>query len=90
MHYHQPASDFGGRAVTSQATVHNSMVKFLGASRKCFFFFLKILMVSDKMIYKDFRTRVTLYAKLIREIFHFLYLPKLYIGFKLTNLNFHA
>ena len=49
--------------------------------------FLKILMVSDKMIYRAFRTRVTLSTKLIREIFHFLYLPKLYIG---SNVYFQA
>ena len=42
--------------------VHNSMVKFLGASQNCLFFgnFLKILMVSDKMIYRAFRSHVTL------------------------------
>ena len=35
------------------------------------------------MIYRALRTHATLYkTKLIREIFHFLYLPKLYIGFK--------
>ena len=44
--------------------------------------FLKILMVSDKMLHKAFRTRTTLLTKPIREIFHFHYLPKLYIGFK--------
>ena len=38
-------------------------------------------MVSDKMIHMAFRTRTTLFTKPIREIFHFLYLPKLYIGF---------
>ena len=38
-------------------------------------------MVSDKIIYRAFRTHVTLDTKLIREFFHFLYLPKLYIGF---------
>ena len=40
-------------------------------------------MVSDKTIHihKAIRTRATLYTKPIREIFHFHYLPKLYIGF---------
>ena len=44
--------------------------------------FLKILMVSDKTIHKAFITHVTLQTKPIREIFHFHYLPKLYIDFK--------
>ena len=39
-------------------------------------------MVSDKTIQTAFRTRITLQTKPIREIFHFHYLPKLYIGFK--------
>ena len=34
------------------------------------------------MIYRDFRTHVTLQTKLSRETLHFLYLPNLYIGFK--------
>ena len=58
-----------------------NMVKFLGASWKnlgvFFFNFLKILMVSDKMIHKAFRIHNT-----IRGILYFHYLPKLYIGFK--------
>ena len=39
-------------------------------------------MVSDKTIYKAFRTRPTLSTKPVREIYHFHYLPELYIGFK--------
>ena len=60
------------------------MVKFSGASKKKIFNFLKIWMVSDKMIYRAFRIHKTLYiyAKSIRENISFDYLPKLYIGFK--------
>ena len=46
--------------------------------------FLKILTVQTNLFtlnYRAFRTPVTLLTKLIREIFNFLYLPKLYIGF---------
>ena len=39
---------------------HNSVVKFLRASKNVSFMkFLKIWMVSDKMIHKAFRTHVT-------------------------------
>ena len=64
--------------------VHNSMVlKISGHSENVIVLcnFLKILMVSGKMIHRAFRTHKTLYPKPIREIFHFHYLPKLYIGF---------
>ena len=44
--------------------------------------FLKVLMVSDEMIHRAFRTHATLQTKPIREIFYIHYLPKLYIGFK--------
>ena len=47
--------------------------------------FLKILMVSDKTIHRSFRSHATLLTKPIREIFHFHYLPKLYIGFKIMS-----
>ena len=49
-----------------------------------------MLMVSDKIIHKAFRTHATLWTKIIREIFSFHHLPKLYIGFKapLKLLNF--
>ena len=40
-------------------------------------------MVSDKMIYSAFRTRVTLYKQnSLENFFILLYLPNLYIGFK--------
>ena len=43
-------------------------------------------MVSDKTIHKAFRTHTASSKKPIREIFHFHYLPKLYIAF-LNNLS---
>ena len=39
--------------------------------------FLRILTVSDIMIHRAFRTHTSLYAKPIKDIFHFHYLPKL-------------
>ena len=39
-------------------------------------------MVSDKTLPRAFSTHTILQTKPIREIFHFYYLPKLYIGFK--------
>ena len=45
-------------------------------------------MVSDKIIHKAFRTHKTLWTKHIRDFFfHFHYLPKLYIGFKIFSLH---
>ena len=43
--------------------------------------FLKILMVSDKTIYKVCRIHKSLSTKPIREVFDVHCLPKLYIGF---------
>ena len=69
------------------------MVTFSGASRKhfcccCCCNFLEILMVSDKMIHRAFRTPRNLYqTKPIWEIFHFHCLPKLYIGFNSKSFN---
>ena len=42
-------------------------------------------MIFDKMIHKAFRTPTNLLTKPIGEIFHFHYLPKLYIGFNLHS-----
>ena len=69
--------------------MHNFMVKNFGGIPKMLVLcnFLKILMVSDKMIHRAFRTHTTLETKPIREIFHFHYLPKIYIGFKISTLN---
>ena len=51
--------------------------------------FLKILMVSDKMIYKAFRTHNILWTKPIREFPYFhKYKPKLYIRFQLCLLKY--
>ena len=63
---------------TRGSYVHNSYGKNFRGIPKILVLcnFLKILIVSDKMIHRAFRTRATL-----REIFHFHYLPKLYIGF---------
>ena len=52
------------------------------------FYFLRKLMVSDKKIYRAFRTRTTLETKPVREIFHFHHLPKLYIGFNMLLIVF--
>ena len=41
-------------------------------------------MMSEEKIHRAFRTRTTLKAKLIIEIFDFHHLQKLYIGFKDT------
>ena len=38
----------------------------------------KILLVSDKMVHKAFRTRAILWTKPIREIFHYQYLLQLF------------
>ena len=57
-------------------------VKFQGHPKNVSFFFLKILMVSDKTNYKAFRIHKTHWTKPIREIFNFHYLANLYIGFK--------
>ena len=72
---------------TRGSYVHNSMVEFSGASKKKLVLcnFLRILMVSDKIIHRAFRTRTTLQTKAIREIFNLHYSPKLYIGFKLCS-----
>ena len=70
---------------TRGSYVHDSMVTyFLGEGIQKMLVvcnFLKILMVSDKMIHRAFSTHTTLLTKPIREIFHFHDLPKLYIGF---------
>ena len=71
---------------TRASYVHNSMVILIGASTKMLVLcnFLKILMVSDKMICRAFRTRATLYKQTpIGELYNFHYLPLLYIGFNL-------
>ena len=47
--------------------------------------FLKILIVSDKISHRAFRTHRTLYTTPIRENFHFNYLPELCIGFILSK-----
>ena len=45
-------------------------------------------MVSDKTMHKAFRTHTTLLTKPITEIFHFRYLPKLFIGFNVFSSLF--
>ena len=49
--------------------------------------FLKMLMVSDRIIHIASRTRATLLTNPITEHFHFHYLPKLYIGFSIKWQN---
>ena len=69
---------------TRGSYVHNSMVKILGASRKMLVLcnFLKILMVSDKTIYKPCVELVELCKQNpVEKIVIFTHLPKLYIGF---------
>ena len=65
------------------------MVKFSGASRKCYIF--QFSQNVDGFGQNDSQGVLELFIKLckqkplvIREIFYFHYLPKLYIGFKRT------
>ena len=43
-------------------------------------------MVSDKTIHKALELKQLCKQKPIQEIFHFHYLPKLYIGFNISSL----
>ena len=73
-----------------ESYVHKHMVKFsghpenaiLGGFRGVGCTFLKMLMVSDKMIHRASRIPITLQTKPIRDFFFFYYLPKLYFVFK--------
>ena len=72
---------------TRGSYVHKPMVNIFGASQNVVLCnFLKILMVSDKIIYKAFRTHKTILKQNPFDNFYFLhYLPKLHVGFKWFN-----
>ena len=72
---------------TRGSYVHNSMEEFSGASRNVSFMQFSQKIDGFRVQTKSFKGLLEL-LQLIREIFHFHHLPKLYIGFKLLSLSF--